>query len=133
VYANAVRPSGLFSSGSDSARAQNVGDGTPEIQSHQLTICGPITEQFLAFLPEETAGDGDMVITLLKDDPAGYETGPPLAFFRAMLAAVSGNVFLGNAVHHRSNSRPHAGTGAHGTGLVSGVKDEIRQVTAIAA
>jgi len=100
---------------------------------HQLAMCRPVTEQFLAFLPEETAGDGDVVITLLKDDPAGDKTGPPLAVFRTMLAAISGNVFLGNAVHNRSNSRPHAGASAHGTGLVSRVEDEIRQVAAIAA
>jgi len=110
-----------------------VGDARREIQSRQLTICRPVTEQFLAFLPEETAGDGDGVITLLKDDPAGDETGPPLAVFRTMLAAISGNVFLGNAIHNRSNSRPHAGTRAHGTRLVSRVEDEIRQVAAIAA
>jgi hypothetical protein len=131
---NAVyRPSGLVSGGRDSARAHNVGDARREIQSHQSTICRPITEQFLAFLPEETAGDGDVVITLPKDDPAGDKTGPPLAVFRTMLSAISGNVFLGNAVHNRSNSRPHASTSAHGTGLVSRVEDEIRQVAAIAA
>jgi hypothetical protein len=95
VCENAVyRPSGLFSSGRDSGRAHNVGDARREIQSHQLAICRPVTEQFLAFLPEETAGHGDVVITLPKDDPAGYETGPPLAVFRTMLAAISGNVFL---------------------------------------
>jgi len=110
-----------------------VGDARREIQSHQLAICRPVTEQFLAFLPEETAGDGDVVITLAQDDPAGDKTGPPLAVFRTMLAAKSGNVFLGNAVHNRSNSRPHAGTCAHGTGLMRRIEDEIRQVAAIAA
>ena len=112
---------------------RTISGGTGNLKSHQLAICRPVTEQFLAFLPEETAGDGDVVITLAKDDPARDETGPPLAVFRTMLAAISGNVFLGNAVHNRSNSRPHAGTCAHGTGLVSRVEDEIRQVAAIAA
>jgi len=100
---------------------------------HQLPMCNTVTEQFLAFLSEKTAGDGDWVIALFKNEPAGDETGPPLAVFRTMLAAISGNVFLGNAVDDRANSRPHARTGAHSAGLVRGVEYEIRQVAAIAA
>src|SRR5207302_9103523 len=67
------RPSRSFSSGRDSARAHNVGDARREIQSHQLAICRPVTEQFLAFLPEETAGDGDVVITLPKYHACGHK------------------------------------------------------------
>src|SRR5712671_6925078 len=96
-------------------------------------MCSPVTAKLLAFLSEKTARDGDRVIALLKDEPAGDETSPPLALFCTMLAAISGNVFLGNAVHDRANSRPHAGTGAHGAGLVRGVEDEVGQVAAIAA
>ena len=99
----------------------------------QLPMRSPVTEQFLAFLSEKTAGDGDAVIALLEDEPAGDETSSPLVVFRTALAAISGNVFLGNAVDDRANSRPHAGTGAHGTGLVRGVEDEVGQVAAIAA
>ena len=92
-----------------------------------------VTEQFLAFFSEETAGDGDGVIALLEDEPAGDETSSPLVVFRTALAAVSGNVFLGNAVDDRANSRPHAGTGTHGTWFVRGVEDEVREVAAITA
>src|SRR5207245_2014930 len=92
-----------------------------------------VTEQFLAFFSEKTAGDGDGVIALLEDEPARDETSSPLVVFRTALAAVSGNVFLGNAVDDRANSRPYAGTGAHGAGFMSGVEDEVRQVAAIAA
>src|SRR5208283_836484 len=93
----------------------------------------PVTEELLAFLPEKTAGDGDAVIALLEDEPAGDETRPPLVVLRTALAAISGNVFLGDAVNDRANSRPHAGTGAHGTRLVRGVENEVGQVAAIAA
>ena len=92
-----------------------------------------VSEQFLAFLSEETAGDWDGVIAFLEDEPARDETGSPLVVFRAALTAKSGNVFLGNAVDDRADSGPHAGTGAHGTGLVRGVEDEVGQVAAIAA
>src|SRR5271155_2417047 len=98
-----------------------------------LSMCGPVTEQFLAFLSEKTAGDGDAVIALLEDEPAGDQTRSPLVVFRTALAAISVNVFLGNAVDDRANSGPHAGTGAHGTGLVRGIEDEVLQVAAIAA
>ena len=37
----------------------------------QLPVCGPVTEQFMAFFSEKTAGDGDGVITLLEDEPTG--------------------------------------------------------------
>ncbi len=93
----------------------------------------PVTEQFLAYLSKKTAGDGDGVIALFEDEPAGDETSSPLVVFRTALAAISGNVFLGNAVDNRANPSPHAGTSAHGTGLVRGVEDEVRQVAAIAA
>jgi len=96
-------------------------------------MSSPVTEQFLAFFSEKTAGDGDVVIALLEDEPAGDETGSPLIVFRTALAAISGNVFLGNPVNDRANSRPHAGASAHGAGLVRGVEDEVRQVAAIAA
>ena len=94
---------------------------------------GPVSEQFLAFFSEKTAGDGNVVIALLENEPAGDETSSPLVVFRTALAAKSGNVFLRNAVDDRANSRPHAGTGAHGAGLVCGVEDEVGQVAAIAA
>src|SRR5208282_2145549 len=93
----------------------------------------PVTEQFLAFLSEKTAGDGDAVIALLEDEPTGDETRSPLEVVRTAHAAIRGNVFLGNAVHDGPNSRPHAGTGAHGTRLVRGVEDEVRQIAAIPA
>ena len=93
----------------------------------------PVTEKFLAFSPEKTAGDGDVVIAFLEDEPAGNETSSPLVVFRTAPAAIGGNVFLGNAIDDCANSRPHAGTGAHGAGLVRGVEDEVRQVAAIAA
>ena len=93
----------------------------------------PVTEQFLAFFSEKTAGHGDGVIALFEDKPAGDKTSSPLVVFRTTGAAISGNVFLGNAVDDRANSRPHAGTGAHGTGLMSGVEDEVGQIPAITA
>jgi hypothetical protein len=97
------------------------------------SLCGPVTEQFLAFLSEKTGGDGDVVIALLEDEPAGDEASSPLVVFRTALAAISGNVFLGDAVDDRANSSPHAGAGAHGAGLVRGVEHEVGQVAAIAA
>jgi hypothetical protein len=96
-------------------------------------MCTPVAKQFLAFLSKKTADDGDGVIAFLEYKPAGDETSSPLVVFRAALATIIGNVFLGNTIDDRPNSRPHAGTGAHGTGLVSGVEDEVRQVAAIAA
>jgi len=55
-------------------------------------------------LSEKTAGDGDVVIALLEDEPAGDEASSPLVVFRAALAAIGGNVFLGDAVDDRANS-----------------------------
>src|SRR5882724_9361125 len=107
--------------------------GVGNSSSHPLPMRGPVSEQFLAFFSEKTAGDGDGVIALLEDEPTGDETSSPLVVFRAALAAKSGNVFLRNAVDDRANSRPHAGTGAHGAGLVRGVEDEVGQVAAITA
>src|SRR5271168_542638 len=100
---------------------------------HQLAARGPVTEQFLAFLSEKTAGDGDDVIALLKDELAGDETRSPLEVVGTLLAPVSGNVFLGNAVNDRANPGPHAGAGAHGTRLVRGVENEVGQIPAITA
>ena len=93
----------------------------------------PVSEQLLAFLSEKTASDGDVVIALLEDEPAGDKARSPLVVFRSALAAKGGNIFLGNAVDDRANSRPHASPGAHGAGLVRGVEDEVRQVAAITA
>src|SRR5882724_11565275 len=101
--------------------------------SHPLPTRSPVSEQFLAFFSEKTAGDGDVVIALLEHEPAGDETGSPLVVFRTALTAKSGNVFLGTAVDDRANSRPHSGSGAHGAGLVSGIEDEVGQVAAITA
>ena len=94
-------------------------------------MLSPVAEQFLTFLSEETPGDGDGVIALLEDEPAGDETSTPLEVICAVLATISGNVFLGNAVDDRANSRPHAGAGAHGTGFVRRVEHEVGQVAAI--
>jgi hypothetical protein len=104
-----------------------------EFSSHKLQLCSSVTKQHLAFLSQKTAGNRNAVIAFLKNEFARDKTGTPLALFRTMLAAISGNVLLGNAVNNRANSGPHAGTGAHGTGLMRRVKDEIRQVAAISA
>jgi len=56
----------------------------------------------LAFFSAKTACNGDGVIALLEDEPARDETSSPLVVFRTVLAAVSGNVFLGNAVDDRA-------------------------------
>src|SRR6185436_14136512 len=93
----------------------------------------PVAEQPLALLLEKTAGDGDGVIALLEDEPAGDETGPPLVFVRAPLPPEGGDVFLGHAVDDRADSRPHAGAGAHGAGFVGGVENEVGQVAAVTA
>ncbi len=78
----------------------------------------------MAFLSEKTACDWDAVIALLEDEPAGDEASSPLVVFRTALAAISGNVFLRDALDDRANSSPHAGAGAHGAGLVRGVEHE---------
>lgn len=93
----------------------------------------PVAEQFLAFAAEKSADNGNGVIALLEDKTARDETSSPLIIFRTTLAAIRSDVLLGNAVDDRANSRPHAGTSAHGTGFVGGVKDEVGQVPAIAA
>jgi hypothetical protein len=87
----------------------------------------------MAFSAEKTAGDGNGVIALLEDKPAGNQTSSPLVVIRTALAAISSDVFLGNAEDHRANSGPHAGASAHGTGFVRGVEHEVGQVTAVAA
>ena len=73
------------------------------------------------------------MIALLEHKPAGNQTSSPLVVFRTALAAVSSNVFLGDAVDDRANSGPHAGARAHGTGFVRGVEHEAGQVPAVAA
>jgi len=98
-----------------------------------MTLRSPVTEEFLAFSAEKTADDGNGVIALLEDIPAGNQTSSPLVVVRTALAAVSSNVFLGNAEDDRANSGPHAGTRAHGTGFVRGVEHEVGQVPAVAA
>ena len=97
------------------------------------SLCLSVTEQFLAFFAEKTTCDRDWVIALLEDEPAGDQTSSPFVVFRTALAAVSGDVFLGDAVDYRTNSRPHAGTGTHGAWLVGGVEDKVGQVATIAA
>ena len=92
-----------------------------------------VTEQFLAFFSEKTASDGNGVIALLEDEFTGDKTSSPLVVFCTALASISRDVFLGNAVDDCANSRPHAGTGAHGAGFVRGVENEVGQVAAIAA
>ena len=87
----------------------------------------------MAFFSKKTAGDRDVVIPFLEDEPAGDKTSSPLVVLRPTLAAIGGNVLLGDPVDDCANSRPHAGTCAHGAGLVRGVEDEVRQVAAIAA
>ena len=98
-----------------------------------MTLRSPVTEEFLAISPEKTADDGNGVIALLEHKPAGNQTGSPLVVLRTALPAISSYVFLGNAVHDRANSRPHAGTRAHGTGFVRRVEHEVGQVPAVAA
>ena len=103
------------------------------LQKGSGQLRSPVTEEFLAFSAEKTADDGSGVIALLEDKPAGNQTSSPLVVFRAALAAVGGNIFLGNAVDDRADSGPHAGASAHGTGFVRGVEHEVGQVTAVAA
>ena len=71
------------------------------------------------------------MIALLEDEAAGDETSAPVVVFCSVLGAISGKVFLGNAVDDGSNSRPRTGTGTHGAGFVSRVEDEIGEVAAI--
>ena len=87
----------------------------------------------MAFFSEKTAGHGDGVIALLEDEFTRDYTSSPLIIFCTALAAIGGDIFLGNAVDDCANSRPHAGTGAHGAGFVRGVENEVGQVAAIAA
>jgi hypothetical protein len=101
--------------------------------ANALNLCSPVAEQFLAFVSKKTTGDGYGVIALLEDQSTGDETSSPLVIFRTALATISGNICLGNAVDNRANSRPHAGTCAHGAGLMRGVEDEVGQVATIAA
>ena len=68
------------------------------------------------------------MIALLEDESAGDEASSPLVVFRTALAAISGNVFLRDAVDDRANSSPHAGARALGAGLVRGVEHQVAQV-----
>lgn len=65
-----------------------------ESDPYPLAMRRPVTEEFLAFLSEKTANDGDGVIALLEDEPARDETSPPLVFFRAAFAAICSDVLL---------------------------------------
>src|SRR5579863_7212336 len=87
----------------------------------------------MARLAEKAAGYGNDVISLLEYQTAGDKTRPPFIDFGATFAAVSGNVFLGNAVNDGANPGPYAGTGAHSAGLMRGVENEVGQVAAISA
>jgi hypothetical protein len=87
----------------------------------------------LAFSAEKSTDDRDAVISLLEDEPAGDQAGSPLVIFRTALASVRVDVFLGNAVDDRADSGPHAGAGAHGAGLVRGVKNEVGKIAAVTA
>jgi hypothetical protein len=121
-------PSGPSPGKSDYQTSERKG-----LRNSRSGLRSPVTEEFLALSPEKTADDRNGVIALLEDIPAGNQTSSPLVFFRAALAAIRSNVFLGNTVDHRANSRPHAGSRAHGTGFVRGVEDEVGQVPAVAA
>jgi len=77
-----------------------------------------VTEKFLAFVAKKSADDGDVVIALFEHEPAGDQARSPFINFVAVLAAVSVNVFLGDAIDDGANLGPHAGTGTHGAGLV---------------
>ena len=56
----------------------------PKGRPPDFILCSPVTEQFLTFLPEKTASDGDAVIALLGRDvftrlqvrPPTREVGP---------------------------------------------------------
>src|SRR6266436_5952315 len=92
-----------------------------------------VTEELLAFIAEKTADHRDMVIALLENELAGDQACPPFINLVSVLAAVSVNVFLRNAVNDRANFGPHASPGAHGTGLMRGIKDKVGKVAAITA
>ena len=106
---------------------------TKQNGASSFPLCGLVTEQCLAFFSEKIADDGDAVITFRQDEPAGDEASAPLVLFRPALAAISGNIFLGDAVDDRANSSPHAGAGAHGARFVRRVENEVGQVAAITA
>jgi len=57
-------------------------------------LCGPVTEQLVAFVAEETALHGDAVIALFEDQSARDQASSPLAVFGSVCAAVGGNIFL---------------------------------------
>ena len=87
----------------------------------------------MAIFSQEAAYDRDEVIALLEDVTAGNKARPPLVEFRAVLAPVRGDVFLGNTVNDRANPGPHAGARAHGARLMRGVEDKVGQIAAITA
>src|SRR5690349_398456 len=107
-------------------RTREFGNGRPPLGAS-------VAEQLVALLAEKAAGHGNDVIALLENQAAGDQARPPFINFRAALAAVSRDVFLGNAENHGANSRPYAGAGAHGAGLVRRVQNKVGQVPAITA
>jgi hypothetical protein len=58
----------------------------------------------LALLSEKTPDHRDGVIALLENQTAGYEAGSPLVVIRAVLAAIRGNIFLGNTIDDGADS-----------------------------
>src|SRR5579859_829637 len=91
---------------------------TWEFGTDPLRLRASVAEQLMALLAEKPAGHGNYVIALPENQTARDKARPPFIDFRAALAAVSRDVFLGNAVNHGADSRPYAGARAHGTGLV---------------
>lgn len=79
---------------------------------------GTVAKQLLALFSEEASGNGDAVTTFFEYEFARDEACSPLVFIGAALAAIGSNVFLRNTVDNGADPGPHAGTGAHGTGLV---------------
>ena len=67
-----------------------------------------------------------MKASFFEDEFARNETGAPFEFLGTVFFAVSGDIFLGNAVYHGAYFRPDAGTRAHSTRFVRGIQHEIR-------
>lgn len=70
---------------------------------------------------------------LFQHFPAGNQARSPFVFIRAVLPAIVRYVLLGNPVHDRANSRPHASSRTHGARLMRGIKNKVRQIPAIPA
>jgi hypothetical protein len=92
-----------------------------------------VTEKFVAFAAEESAGDGDDVIAAFENQPARDQAGAPLVFLGAALAAVRGDVFLGDAIDDGADAGPYAGSSAHGAGFVGGIENKVGEIASIAA